>query len=178
MKRNLNLTTNGCSVYDPPQRYSFKLQLVRKLQVIFLLFLFAACKKQDDLFKQTPSDTPIISLSYKNNAGENLLQLKLNASDIDVLDLSQQGHKIYFQNSQGSNAIHVEEISTYGKVVRLPFANGIKIGNKMTKFLQYKDHSEDKITIEESYQDGKPFISKVWLNDVLVNHFEPIVILK
>lgn len=151
---------------------------MRKLQFIFLFLLFTACKKQDDIFKQNSSDTHIISLSYKNNAGENLLQLSLHASDIDVLDLSQQGHKIYFQSSQRTNVIHVEETSSYGKVVRLPFANGIKIGNKMTKFLQYKDYSEDKITIEESYQEGKPFISKVWLNDALVNHFEPIVILK
>jgi hypothetical protein len=166
-------------------RFNLKLDLVRKLQIIFLLLLFASCKKQDDIFRQNLSDRVILSLHYQNKDGQNLLQHSWSASDIDMLDLSQQGHKIYVQNSQGTNSIQVETVAPYGQVVRLPFANGIKIGNKMTKFLQYKDHSEDKITIEEKYEEGKAFISKIWLNDILIDSalsadhlFKPIVILK
>lgn len=158
---------------------------MRNLLFILPLILLVACQKQDE----TPNELSQhveknIYLYYKNSNGKNLLNSSvpkaISASDIDVLDLSNQGYKIYFQNSQNTNAITVLEHPSYGKIVKLPFQNGIKDGNKMTKFLEYSDYKEDKITIEVS----DSAIKKIWLNDVLVatnpepDIFDPIVVLK
>ncbi len=158
---------------------------MRKLLFILPLVLLIACQKQDE----TPSQTSQyieknIYLYYSNSNGINLLNSSvhkgISASDIDVLDLSKQGYKIYFQDSHNTNAITVLEHPTRGKIIKLPFQSGIKDGSKMTKFLEYSNYKEDKITIEVSDVS----IIKIWLNDVLIStnegssRLEPLVILK
>ncbi len=158
---------------------------MRKLLFILPLILLVACQKEDETPSQEVEHIENnIYLYYKNNSGKNLLNSSItkaiSVSDIDVLDLSNQGYKIYFQDSQNTNAITVLEHPSYGKIVKLPFQSGIKNGNKMTKFLEYSDYKEDKITIEVSDSS----IKKIWLNDVLVatnpepHSFDPIVVLK
>ncbi len=158
---------------------------MRKLLFILPLILLVACQKQDENPNQVSQHTEKnIYLYYKTGSGKNLLNSSMSkaisVSDIDVLDLSNQGYKIYFQNSQNTNAITVLEHPSYGKIVKLPFQSGIKNGNKMTKFLEYSNYKEDKITIEVS----DSAIKKIWLNDVLVaknpepNSIDPIVVIK
>lgn len=158
---------------------------MRKLLFILPLILLVACQKESETPNQEAEHIENnIYLYYKNNSGKNLLNPSItkaiSVSDIDVLDLSNQGYKIYFQDSQNTNAITVLEHPSYGKIVKLPFQSGIKNGNKMTKFLEYSDYKEDKITIEVSDSS----IKKIWLNDVLVatnpepHSFDPIVVLK
>ena len=133
----------------------------------FILLL--SCKKEDEVFT---TDIQNIYLYYKNSTGQNLLNSSvpkgLMSTDIDILDLNTDGHKIYFQNSGHTNAISEISHPSLGKIIKLPFQNGIKIGNKLTKYLQYSAYKEDKITVQLGNYQGKVSIYKIWLNDHLI----------
>lgn len=146
---------------------------MKKLLFILPIVLIFACKKPNQPSGPTGITGPSsISIFFKNNVGQDLLNSATpNAVDplkIQLLDLNEAGKKIHY--------INPNPLSDYPKGFRLmqdgsginfmyvSYDGGIKIGNKITRYLRFEDGSEDKITFEVI---NPIYIENLWINDIL-----------